>query len=301
MNTAETANSPAPIAQTKIVWPAKYDLFGVHVAVSDYDQIVELILQAARERLPALLSFHPVHAIIESIRDPVLLAKVNRFDAILPDGQPVRWALNQIHGVAMQERVYGPNLMLKLCARAADVGIPVYLYGSTPKVIELLQQKLTARFPALQIAGAESPPFRELTPEEDDLAVRRINESGARILFLGLGCPKQEHFAADHAGRIQAVQLCVGAAFDFHAGTLPMAPAWMQQLGLEWLFRLTHEPRRLWRRYLVTNSIFLTKWLAVWIRPGKSRSIRCPLANDMDKTQTCNEEVAERSMEAVVG
>jgi exopolysaccharide biosynthesis WecB/TagA/CpsF family protein len=166
----------------------------------------------------------------------------------------------------MRERVYGPELMLRLCARAAEAEIPVYLYGSTPEVITRLQRSLTVMFPALKIAGAESPPFRALTPEEDKDVVRRINESGAAILFLGLGCPKQEHFAADHASRIRAVQLCVGAAFDFHAGMKPMAPAWMQQRGLEWFYRLCHEPRRLGRRYLKTNAIFLTKWLAAAVR-----------------------------------
>lgn len=148
-----------------------------------------------------------------------------------------------------------------MCWAAYDA-IPIYLYGSSPEVIELLQQKLSARFPALPIAGAESPPFRALTPEEDDAVVRRINDSGAGIVFIGLGCPKQDHFAADHADRIRAVQVCVGAAFDFHAGAKPMAPRWMQRHGLEWLYRLSREPRRLWRRYLETNLIFVAKWLA---------------------------------------
>ena len=251
-----TSRSAPPID-----WPAKYDLFGVRVTASDYAEIVDVVAQAANERQPAVVSLHAVHAIIESTRDPALLAKVNRFDAVLPDGQPVRWALNQLHGVDLRERVYGPELMLRLCARAAHDGIPIYLYGSTPEVIEQLQHKLPAKFPQLQIAGAEAPPFRPLTPIEDNDIVRRINESGAGILFIGLGCPKQDHFAADHADRIHPVQICVGAAFDFHAGTKPMAPAWMQRGGLEWVYRLSREPRRLWRRYLHTNGSFLCKWL----------------------------------------
>jgi N-acetylglucosaminyldiphosphoundecaprenol N-acetyl-beta-D-mannosaminyltransferase len=243
-----------------VVWPPKYDLFGVRVTASDYDEIVDIVAQAANERYPAVISLHAVHAIIESTRDPELLVKVNRFDAVLPDGQPVRWALNQLHGVGLRERVYGPELMVRLCARAAQEGIPIYLYGSTPDVIERLQHELPAKFPQLQIAGAEAPPFRPLTPKEDDDIVRRINESGAGILFIGLGCPKQDHFAADHANRIHPVQVCVGAAFDFHAGTKPMAPPWMQRRGLEWVYRLSREPRRLWRRYLQTNLIFVAKW-----------------------------------------
>ncbi len=251
------SHRPAP----PLEWPAKYNLFGVRVAASDYGQIVDVVSQAANKRTAAIVSLHAVHAIIESCRDPKLLAKVNRFDAVLPDGQPVRWALNQLHGVGLRERVYGPELMLRLCARCADEGIPIYLYGSSPDVIKLLQQKLLKKFPGLQIAGAEAPPFRVLTPEEDDDVVRRINESGAGVLFIGLGCPKQDHFAGDHADRVHPVQVCVGAAFDFHAGTKPMAPAWMQRRGLEWVYRLSREPRRLWRRYLQTNLIFLYKWL----------------------------------------
>ncbi len=264
--------TPTRRSTSQLAWPAKYDLFGVRVAASNYDQIVDVVLGAANERLPAVVSLHAVHAIVESIRDPDLLAKVNRFDAVLPDGQPVRWALNHLYGVGLRERVYGPELMLRLCARAADEGIPIYLYGSMPDVMQLLQDKLLAKFPALQIAGAESPPFRLLTRDEDDGVVQRINESGAGILFIGLGCPKQDHFAADHAGRIHPVQVCVGAAFDFHAGTKPMAPAWMQRHGLEWLYRLYREPRRLWRRYCQTNLIFLGKWLAVCCRRTKTNS-----------------------------
>jgi N-acetylglucosaminyldiphosphoundecaprenol N-acetyl-beta-D-mannosaminyltransferase len=264
--TKNSATHPSP----RIEWPAKYDLFGVRIAASNYDEVVDVVMRAANERAPAIVSLHAVHAIIESTRDPNLLAKVNRFDAVLPDGQPVRWALNQLHKVGLRERVYGPELMLRLCGRASDDGMPIYLYGSMPEVIEQLRKKLLEKFPKLQIAGAESPPFRTLTPDEDAAVVRRINDSGAGILFVGLGCPKQDHFAADHADLIRAVQVCVGAAFDFHSGTKPMAPAWMQRRGLEWVYRLSREPRRLWRRYLQTNAIFLTKWLFASLKNQKS-------------------------------
>jgi N-acetylglucosaminyldiphosphoundecaprenol N-acetyl-beta-D-mannosaminyltransferase len=245
----------------RVVWPVKHDLFGVRVTATDYDEIVDVVARAAEERQPAIVSLHAVHAIIESLSDTDLLAKVNRFDAVLPDGQPVRWALNHLHGAGLSERVYGPELTLRICARAADDGIPIYLYGSSPATLGLLEQNLLEKFPALQIAGAESPPFRALTAPENDAVVRRINDSGAGILFIGLGCPKQDHFAAEHADSIVPVQICVGAAFDFHAGKLKMAPPWMQRHGLEWLYRLTREPRRLWRRYFKTNFLFLAKWL----------------------------------------
>ncbi len=249
-------------ADFAVPWPKKYNLFGVMVSATNYDELVDVMTLAAKQGASAVVSFHAVHAIIESTRDSRLLSKVNRFDAVATDGHPVRWALNHLHGAGLKDRVYGPEMMARLCARAAQESVPIYLYGSTPRVIDLLKQKLPERFPGLTIAGAESPPFRALTPEEDAEVVRRINESGAGIVFIGLGCPKQDHFAADHADRIQAVQACVGAAFEFHADTKSTAPAWMQRRGLEWLYRLLCEPRRLWRRYLRTNSVFLAKWLA---------------------------------------
>ena len=147
--------------------------------------------------------------------------------------------------------------MSRLCRSAARQGISIYLYGSTSLVLELLVRRLIERCPGLRIAGYESPPFRPLTIEEDRAVVDRINGSGAGMVFLGLGLPKQDHFAFEHRDRIAAVQICVGAAFDFHAGAKRTAPTWMQRKGLEWLFRLTQEPRRLWRRYLTTNAIFV--------------------------------------------
>jgi N-acetylglucosaminyldiphosphoundecaprenol N-acetyl-beta-D-mannosaminyltransferase len=149
--------------------------------------------------------------------------------------------------------------MWRLCEQAAQERVSIYLYGSSPETISALQAKLQAAFPDLEIAGAESPPFRPLSAAEDEAMVERVNASGAGLMFLGLGCPKQDYFAAAHVDRIQAVQLCVGAAFDFHAGTKAIAPKWMQRRGLEWLFRLYQEPGRLWKRYLVTNSIFIYK------------------------------------------
>jgi N-acetylglucosaminyldiphosphoundecaprenol N-acetyl-beta-D-mannosaminyltransferase len=143
--------------------------------------------------------------------------------------------------------------------------VPVYFYGGSCRdVLEDLSRNLRGRCPGLIVAGAESPPFRALSDEEDAAMVERINDSGAGLVFIGLGCPKQDHFAFDHRERLQAVQVCVGAAFDFHAGRKKMAPAWMQRRGLEWLYRLCQEPRRLWRRYLVTNSLFVQKLLRQW-------------------------------------
>lgn len=241
------------------VWPHKCDLFGIGVSPTDYDEAVAVVIDSARDRRPATVSCHAVHALVTACRDETLRAQVNSFDMVTPDGQPVRWALNWLHGAGLQDRVYGPELMLRICERAADNGVSIYLYGGSEHVTEALCRRLIELYPHLVVAGCESPPFRALTDEEDRDVVQRINDSGAGIVFIGLGCPKQDVFAFEHRDSINAVQVCVGAAFDFHAGSKPMAPGWMQSYGLEWLFRLIQEPRRLWRRYLVTNTLFALK------------------------------------------
>lgn len=248
-----------PLSPPRSGLPPKHNLFGVNVSETSYNEATDLIMQAARERQSMLVDHMPVHGLIEASQDPSLNEKMNHFDIVAPDGQPVRWVLNRFYKTNLSDRVYGPELMLRLCRQAEREGVSVYLYGSQPSVLENLQQNLIRQFPNLRIAGSESPPFRPLTPDEDQAAVARINHSGAGLVFLGLGCPKQEHFAYDHRHQIKGVQLCVGAAFDFHAGCKKMAPKWMQRNGLEWAFRLITEPRRLWQRYLRTNSLFMLK------------------------------------------
>jgi N-acetylglucosaminyldiphosphoundecaprenol N-acetyl-beta-D-mannosaminyltransferase len=241
----------------ELSWPTKYNVLGVHVSATTYEETVDTIIEAAKRRVAAIASFHAVHAVVTAAHDAELREVVNSFEIVAPDGQPVRWALNLLYGLGLRDRVYGPELMLRLCERAAAEAVPIYLYGSTDEVIALLRKNLCARFEGLIIAGAEAPPFRELTESEKAETALRINESGARLLFVGLGCPKQDLFASANRDRIAPVQLCVGAAFDFHAGCLPMAPEWMQRCGLEWLYRLAREPKRLWQRYFVTNTLFI--------------------------------------------
>jgi N-acetylglucosaminyldiphosphoundecaprenol N-acetyl-beta-D-mannosaminyltransferase len=238
-------------------WPRKLDLFGIGISPTTYAEAVEVILTAAEERRSAIVACQAVHAVVTAAGDPVLRERVNDFELVTPDGQPVRWAINWLHGAGLKERVYGPELMLRLCQEAARRGVGIYLYGGTPAVLDLLEERLKLACPKLAIAGREAPPFRPLTSEEDAAVIERINRSGAGLVFIGLGCPKQDHFAWEHRQTIEAVQVCVGAAFDFHAGVKPMAPAWMQRHGLEWLFRLSCEPRRLARRYLTTNTQFV--------------------------------------------
>jgi N-acetylglucosaminyldiphosphoundecaprenol N-acetyl-beta-D-mannosaminyltransferase len=249
--------APRALADDPITWPAKHDLFGVRVSATTYDEAERLIIRAAKRRQSAIVTHLPVHGVVTAARDRAYQAKINRFDLVAPDGQPVRWALNKFYHAGLSDRVYGPELMTRLCRRAADEGIGVYLYGSTGDVVERLRAKLLEKFVALRIVGCESPPFRPLTPLEREAAIGRINASGAGLVFLGLGCPRQDVFADENRDRIAAIQLCVGAAFDFHAGNKRMAPPWMQRHALEWLFRLTQEPTRLWRRYLITNTLFV--------------------------------------------
>jgi exopolysaccharide biosynthesis WecB/TagA/CpsF family protein len=259
-----------------IRWPRKSPVLGVGVSVTTYGEAVEAVLQAARQRVPGIVSCHAVHAIVTASQDASLRDKVNSFQLVSPDGQPVRWALNLLHGARLADRVYGPEFMLRLCRAAAEAGVAIYLYGGTPAVIEKLRANLLAQCPMLQIAGSEAPPFRSLSPEENEAVAERVNQSGAGLVFIGLGCPKQDLFAYEHRETIKAVQVCVGAAFDFHAGVKKMAPAWMQRHGLEWFYRLSQEPGRLWRRYLVTNSIFLAGIAATLSRPRSRRGSSIP-------------------------
>ncbi len=247
---------PKP-AQRKVNWPAKHDLFGVKVSDTDYAKAEDLIIDAAHDHVSAIVTHLPVHGLVTAATDAAYRAHINNFDIVAPDGQPVRWAMNRFNATQLDDRCYGPELMIRLCRRAALEGISIYLYGSTPEVVQQLKLKLETLCPGLIVAGCESPPFRKLSPQELTDAIERINGSGAGLVFIGLGCPRQDIFANENRDRIQAIQMCVGAAFDFHAGNKKMAPPWMQRRGLEWLFRLFQEPGRLWKRYLVTNTIFI--------------------------------------------
>ena len=249
-----------------ILWPPKHDLFGVRVSAVTCNSAANAILCAAQRRVPAVVSAFAVHALIEASTSADLAVKANQFAIITPDGQPVRWALNWLHGTRLASTVQGYELMLALCERATAEGVSIYLYGSSTQTLAALEANLKKQFPGLVVAGVESPPFRPLSPEEDAAMVKRVNDSGAGLMFVGLGCPKQDHFAAEHADLIVPVQLCVGAAFDFLAGTKPAAPEWMQRRGLAWVFRLYQEPKRLFKRYLVTNSVYLQKLATQLIR-----------------------------------
>lgn len=246
--------------------PKRYPVIGVDISKVDYALAVRCIIEAARDIRPYLVSALAVHGVVTARQQPDMARAIAGFDLVTPDGQPVRAALNLLHHADLSDRVYGPTLMLKVCERAAAENLPIYLYGSTADVVSKLAHNLQATLPRLVVAGAEPSIFRALTPTESQELGQRVRDSGARLVFIGLGCPRQEQFAWDHRNLIGLPQICVGAAFDFHAGTKRQAPAWMQAFALEWLYRLGQEPRRLFKRYAVTNSIFLMALAQQWAR-----------------------------------
>ena len=180
---------------------------------------------------------------------------------VVPDGQPVRWALNSFHHVGLTDRVYGPTLTLHVLEKASEKKLNVYLYGSTEKTLAAFSGYIKANYPGVNLCGIHVDRFRDAAPEEDAVDIEKINAAGAHIVLVGRGCPRQEVWVADHLGKVHAAMMAVGAAFDFHAGTLKQAPKWMQDRGLEWFYRLIKEPRRLWKRYFVTNSYFIYLFL----------------------------------------
>jgi N-acetylglucosaminyldiphosphoundecaprenol N-acetyl-beta-D-mannosaminyltransferase len=197
-----------------------------------------------------------VHMLMEAHDSPQYRQIINSADLVMPDGMPLVWMM-RLKGQRNQQRVYGPTLMLHVLEAATRENIYIGFYGSSPEVLRSLLARIKDRFSSLKVVYSFSPPFRELSQEEDEEIIKHINASSARILFVGLGCPKQEKWMAEHRGKVNAVMLGVGAAFDFHAGFKSQAPSGMQKVGLEWLYRLATEPRRLWRRYLYHNPRFV--------------------------------------------
>ncbi len=247
----------------------KNEIFGVSVSSITRKQTVDAVIEAARNPAPFNVAFMPVHSLMVAVKDQEYRKIISQFDIVAPDGQPVRWALNRFQNAQLEDRVYGPDTMFDICAEAEINQLSLYLYGSSPEVLTKLQANLLSQFPNLKIIDAVSPPYGE-SPESEILEdITAINQSGAHILFVGLGCPKQELFSGKYKEQIQMPTLCVGAAFDFHAGTLAQAPSWMQKRGLEWLYRLIKEPRRLFKRYFLYNSSFICRVIIESIRGEK--------------------------------
>jgi N-acetylglucosaminyldiphosphoundecaprenol N-acetyl-beta-D-mannosaminyltransferase len=238
-----------------------------------WPQALDRISTWASRRESRYVCICNVHSVVTATQDRSFEQVINQADLATPDGAPVAWMLRGL-GFKGQRRINGPDLMLKYCEMASARNDSVFLFGNTEETLEILRTRLRERFPSLRIAGAISPPFRPMNEQEDAEVIATINASGAGTVWVSLGCPKQEKWMAAHRDRIHAVMVGVGAAFDYHAGTLKRAPSWMQNHGLEWLHRMVSEPRRLTKRYLQTNSIFIVKALRQLIRgranPGKS-------------------------------
>jgi N-acetylglucosaminyldiphosphoundecaprenol N-acetyl-beta-D-mannosaminyltransferase len=231
-------------------------LLGIPVHTGEYGRFVDRILEWGRRRRSAYVCVANVHMTIEAHDDPEFAAIVAGADLVTPDGMPLLFALRKIHGVR-QERVAGMDLIESLVEGAEREGLPIYFYGSDERTLRGMEARLRAEHPRLAIAGMHSPPFRDSTPEEKRADVEAINRSGAGLVLVALGCPKQERWMAESRGRIDAVMVGLGAAFRIYGGTSRRAPVWIRSLYLEWLYRLLQEPRRLWKRYLYSNSKFL--------------------------------------------
>lgn len=244
----------------------KLPLFGVGINPTTYDEATAAVIDAARTRTSFGVSALATHGLMYAVFDAEFAKVLARLDLVTPDGQPVRWAMNILLGAGLADRVYGPTLTAQVCAEAEREELSVYLFGSTEETCTRLAAALGAKFPRLRIAGVQPDRFREATPNEDKDDVARIVQSGANVILVGRGCPRQERWVESHLGLIPGAMLAVGAAFDYLAGTLKPPPAWMQNAGLEWIYRLYQEPRRLWRRYLWANTYFLIRFVGAWGR-----------------------------------
>ena len=254
--------------------PPSDPVLGIPIAITDYDRTLDWVDAMVAAAQPGYVCVSNVHAVMASEEDPDLRTALLGSSLNVPDGMPLIWALNLL-GHSLRDRVYGPELMARACARAAHTGQSFYLYGGRNQgSLVQLALNLRTRFPGIRIVGGYSPPHRPLTAAEEASVAAAINDSGADVVWVGIGVPKQEKWMASMRDRLQApVLIGVGAAFDFHSGLVPQAPAFLQDVGLEWAYRLTREPRRLWRRYLRYNPRFvwaIARQMLLRLRPQRS-------------------------------
>lgn len=252
-------------------------ILGSRIDATSYSDACDRIQRWVQTGISGYVIAANVHVVMTAHGNQTFQQVVNGASLVTPDGMPLVWGLRLL-GIPKQQRVYGPDLMLAWCDRAAQTGLPIYLYGGTEVMLQELVNRLVQRFPQLAIAGYHAPPFRPLTPLEEEQDVQRIKASGAAVVFVGLGCPKQEFWMARQQLHISAVMVGVGAAFSFHSGEVSQAPRWMMRLGLEWFYRLCSEPRRLWQRYLVNNPLFVILFAWQWLTQGKPHSPATPPA-----------------------
>lgn len=268
----QPASGPAPVAPPT---PEKVDVLGVPVALTTYDRTLDWIDGMVAAGEPGYVCVAAVHTIMAFGEDPELRDAVLASSMTVPDGQPIVWALNAL-GHKLPDRVYGPTLMAKACERAASTGQRIFLYGGRNEgALVQLTLNLRRQYPGIRIVGGYSPPYRPLTGEEERQVIDMIDGAGADVVWVGIGVPKQEKWMRDMRPKLRApVLVGVGAAFDFHAGLIPQAPALLQRFGLEWAFRLAQEPRRLWKRYAKYNPLFVLGFARQYARQRLGRSAR---------------------------
>ncbi|WP_069470589.1 WecB/TagA/CpsF family glycosyltransferase [Candidatus Marithrix sp. Canyon 246] len=245
-------------------------ILGMRVDATNYNKATNQVIQWIKNNESRYVCIANVHMTMEAYDKPEFQKIVNSADLVTPDGMPLVWTLRRL-GIKIDDRVYGPTLMLHVCEAAEKHGIPIGLYGGSSETLEALKKNLKNKYTKIKIVYSYSPPFRSLTPEEDEQVVTNINALGVKILLVGLGCPKQEIWMNNHKDRLKVVMLGVGAAFDFHAGKIKQAPRWMQNIGIEWLFRLIMEPKRLWKRYLKHNPRFVVLIILQLIKTWKRK------------------------------
>lgn len=250
---------PDMLAPASLLTPA--ELFGIRVDVGDLARAVDTVAKHAWQGRGGLVCVANVDMLTRARRTPRLAQLMQGAVAVVSDGMPLVWGLRRRRRHRDAERVYGPGLVWALCERAAADGRSVFFYGGMPEELTLMRRQLLRRLPKLQIAGMASPPMLPTEPPPDPAIVEQINASGASLCFVGLGCPKQEFWMDTHQQQLRPVSIGVGLAFAMIAGTKSQAPAWMREHGLEWLYRLGQEPGRLWKRYLIGNSLFIGYWL----------------------------------------
>lgn len=256
LSTTPSLRSLSPAAQATPVVVSPVLVLGTRLHHLTWERTLDCMHAWTAARESRVIVACNVHSLVTARLHPSFRKAIHNADLATADGAPVAWMMRKL-GCAGQARISGPDLMWRYFEQAAQRGESIFLYGSDEHTQALLVERIEKTFPGLRVAGRYCPPFRELTAEEDEAAVRMINASGAQTVWVSLGCPKQENWMTQHRERIQAVQIGVGAAFAYHAGTVKRAPQWMQDSGLEWLHRLVSEPGRLWKRYLVTNTLFI--------------------------------------------
>lgn len=232
------------------------DVIGLPVTALKLNEQVDLMVQWGKQRLSKVVCVANVHMLVESQHDGRLRNTLNKADLVTPDGMPLVWMMRSL-GEKFQDRVAGMDIFEAACKSSEAKGVSIYLIGSTQTVLDAMEARLRREYPNLKIAGLESPPFRQLSAEEDEATVERINSSGAGLTFVSLGCPKQERWMAAHQGRIKSVMVGVGGVFPVYAGVQKHAPKWTRNLGFEWAFRLAQEPKRLFGRYSNTIPPFI--------------------------------------------